>query len=124
MSVLLDSDVVIEILRSRDQSILSQWSVLVASNRQVLFSPVTAAEVWAGARPSESHATSQFFFPLACVPIMYEIGRLAGEYLRRFAGSHNLKIGDALIAATAVWYQADLWTRNRRHYPMPQVTFY
>jgi len=44
---------------------------------------------------------------------------LAGEYLRRYNKSHNLKIADALIAASAVQNQADLWTRNRKHYPMP-----
>ena len=31
---------------------------------------------------------------------------------------------DALIAATAVLHHATLWTRNRKHYPMPDVNFY
>jgi predicted nucleic acid-binding protein len=124
VSILLDSDVVIEILRSRDQVVVSQWSALASSNAEILFSPVTAAEIWAGARENEFPATSRFFEPLACVPISHQVGRLAGEFLRQFSGSHGLKIGDALIAATAVRYQASLWTRNRKHYPMPQLNFY
>jgi hypothetical protein len=124
MRVLLDSDIVIEILRSRDQIILSQWNDLANSGGQILFSPVTAAEVWAGARPSERQTISSFFPLLICAPSEYAVGKLAGEYLSQFFKSHNLKIGDALIAATAVQNQAALWTRNRKHYPMPGLIFY
>jgi predicted nucleic acid-binding protein len=35
-----------------------------------------------------------------------------------------LKIADTLIAATAILHKATLWTRNKKHYPMPQLTFY
>jgi predicted nucleic acid-binding protein len=124
MSILLDSDIVIEILRSRDQAILSQWEALASTGRLILFSPITAAEIWAGARPNERQATSLFFSHLTCIPIEYNIGNLAGEFLRQFSKSHNLKIGDALIAAAAVQNQAALWTRNRKHYPMTSLTFY
>jgi predicted nucleic acid-binding protein len=124
VSVLLDSDIAIEILRARGQAILSQWNALALENAEVFFSPVTAAEIWAGARASEFKGISRFFQPLTCIPIGHEIGRFAGDLLRQFAGSHGLRIGDALIAATAVHYQAALWTRNRKHYPMPQITFY
>jgi predicted nucleic acid-binding protein len=124
VSILLDSDIVIEILRCRDLGILSQWQALANSGTLVLFSPVTAAEIWAGARPNERQATSVFFGHLTCIPIGYDIGEFAGELIGRFGKSHNLKIGDALIAATAQRHQAALWTRNRKHYPMAQLTFY
>jgi predicted nucleic acid-binding protein len=124
MSVLLDSDILIEILRSRDQVIQSQWNTLTNSHSDILFSPVTAAEVWAGARPNERQAISLFFGLLTCIPVEYRIGELAGEFLRQFSKSHNVKIADALIAATSVHYHAALWTRNRKHYPMTDVNFY
>jgi predicted nucleic acid-binding protein len=124
MSVLLDSDIVIEILRVRNQVILTQWEALANTGTLILFSPVSAAEIWAGARPNEHQATARFFRRLTCIPIEYNIGQLAGEILRQFSKSHNLKIGDALIAATAVQNQAALWTRNRKHYPMTDLTFY
>jgi predicted nucleic acid-binding protein len=124
MNVLLDSDIVIEILRSRDPVILSQWNTLAYSGGDILFSPVTVAEVWAGARSSEHQAISRFFPMLLCAACEYETGKLAGDFLRQFYKSHNVKIGDALIAATAVLSQAALWTRNRKHYPMPGLTFY
>jgi hypothetical protein len=80
--------------------------------------------VWAGVRPSEHEATSRFFTHLTCVPVEYTTGQLAGALLHQFSKSHNLKIGDALIAATALQHKGALWTRNRKHYPMPELTFY
>ena len=48
--VLLDSDVVIEVLRRRDRVILDQWSELAGSDGIIACSPITVAEVWSGAR--------------------------------------------------------------------------
>ena len=124
MTVLLDTDVAIEILRSRDSIISSKWLALVSSGMVVHYSPVVAAEVWAGARPNEHQLISIFFRPLICIQSDYEIGELAGALLRKFAKSHGLEIPDALIAATASQHKATLWTRNRKHYPMPELTFY
>jgi predicted nucleic acid-binding protein len=124
MSILIDSDVVIEILRSRDQSVLRQWKALAKTSEVLLFSPITAAEVWGGARTSEKEVTSRFFEVLTCIPLDYTIGQIAGGLLRQFSKSHGLKIADALIAATAIQHKAALWTRNRKHYRMPQLTFY
>lgn len=123
MSTLIDSDIVIEILRSRDPGILAQWTSLATTASEILFSPVTAAEVWAGARPNELQAVAQFFRLANCIPVEYDIGQLAGEILSRFSKSHGLKIGDALIAATAIRSQSHLWTRNRKHYPIPELRF-
>ena len=124
MSTLIDSDIVIEVLRARDQAILSQWNALADRSDAILISPITIAEIWAGALPSEHQVISRFFAPLACVPINHETGQWAGDYLRQYSKSHNLKIADALIAATTVQNHAQLWTRNRKHYPMPELKFY
>ena len=124
MNILLDTDIAIEILRARDQAILKKWTGLITSGTTVLYSPVTAAEVWAGAFPNEHQIISRFFRPLICIPTDYEIGRLAGELLKRFAKSQGLEIGDAFIAATAIQHHNALWTRNCKHYPMPDLAFY
>lgn len=124
MTVFVDSDVLIEVLRARDQILISRWDLLARDGTAVLYSPVSAAEVWAGARIKEHGQIVRLLRPLLCTPIEYETGRQAGEYLLQFSKSHNLKIGDALIAAAAVHNQAALWTRNRKHYPMTNLTFY
>jgi predicted nucleic acid-binding protein len=124
LNILLDSDIVIEVLRSRDHVIQSRWETLADSDRSVLYSPVTTAEIWAGARSQEQEETARFFQILTCAVTTQEIGELAGAFLRQYSKSHSLKIGDALIAAAAVQNRAQLWTRNRKHYPMPELSFY
>jgi predicted nucleic acid-binding protein len=123
-AVLVDSDVLIEVFRARDTKILDRWAALIASNTVVLYSPVTVAEIWHGARPSEHAATTALFSALVCSPIDEAVGKQAGEYLARYAKSHALELGEALIAASASLYPAQLWTRNRKHYPLRGREFY
>ena len=124
MTVLIDSDVLIEVSRGRDKSILSKWADLSRSDALILFSPVNEAELWAGARPSEYASLEELFGTLACAPADVAVGRRAGDYLRRYRKSNSLELGDALIAATAVAHSAMLWTRNRKHYPMKELVFF
>jgi predicted nucleic acid-binding protein len=124
VTVLVDSDILIEVSRARNAAILAQWTELSDSDALILFSPVSAAELWAGARPKEYTVLEALFDALVCVPADANIGRRAGEYLRQYRKSHAVELGDAAIAASAVTSGARLWTRNRKHYPMPELTFY
>ncbi len=124
MTVLVDSDIVIEVCRERNRDILLQWRELGLSGRAIMYSPVTAAELWNGVRPHEQTIVAEFFSALLCAPIEYDTGRQAGDYLRQYRKSHGLQITDALIAAAAVLNHAELWTRNRKHYPMKDLSFY
>ncbi len=123
-AVLVDSDILIEVARGRDRTVLARWDELARSDAAILCSPVTIAELWHGVRPNEHKALESLFAAMIAIPIDAEAGRLGGEYLREFAKSHRIELGDALIAATAVLQKAELWTRNRRHYPMRNVAFY
>jgi predicted nucleic acid-binding protein len=124
MSVLVDSDILIEVSRGRDADLVSRWTGLSRSDVDILYSPVSAAELWAGARPAEQDALDNLFRALTCVPIDAETGRQAGDFLRRYRKSHAVELGDALIAAGAVLNGATLWTRNRKHYPMKELSFF
>ena len=97
---------------------------LSRSDALILFSPVNEAELWAGARPSEYNSLEALFGALACAPADAAVGRCVGDYLRRYRKSHSLELGDALIAATAAAHGAMLWTRNRKHYPMKELSFF
>ncbi len=120
-AVLVDSDVLVEVLKQGDREILSRWDELGRSEGVVVYSPVSAAEIWQGARDGEQDSITALFSVMTCAPIDAEIGRKAGEYLRLFHRSHGVELGDALIAATAAIHKLQLWTRNRRHYPMKEL---
>jgi predicted nucleic acid-binding protein len=120
--ILLDSDIVIEVTRGRDTALLSRWRELSISDETIAYTPVTSAELWAGALPAEYSALTALFSALVCLPLDQETGRTAGEYMRSYR--HHLELGDALIAASAFQNDAILWTRNRKHYPMKDISFY
>lgn len=124
MTILVDSDVLIEVSRGRDSGILEKWMELSDSEHLILCSPVTVAELWHGARAKEHGVLSTLFEALTCVPIDIETGRQAGEYLRQYRKSHGVELGDALIASAAALSGAALWTRNRKHYPMKDIAFF
>jgi predicted nucleic acid-binding protein len=124
MTVLIDSDILIEVCRGRNRAVVSRWIELSTSDAAVLYSPVSVAELWAGARPSEYDALRNLFRALTCAPIDEEVGRQAGAYLQRYRRSHGVEVADALIAANALANNAELWTRNRKHYPMADISFF
>lgn len=120
-AILVDTDVVIEVLRERDPVVVDEWLRLGASSEPVFYSPVTAAELWQGARNKEEAAIGTLLSALTCAPIDEQIGRRAGDYLRTYRASHGTELGDALIAATAAVHGWAVWTRNRKHYPMKDI---
>jgi predicted nucleic acid-binding protein len=124
VTILVDSDILIEVTRGRNAEILQRWEDLSGSEHILLCSPVSIAELWHGARPSEHEALTNLFRTLTCVPADAQTGHRAGEYMNRYRKSNALDLGDALIAAAAVLNGASLWTRNRKHYPMKELAFY
>ncbi|MDQ2842706.1 MAG: type II toxin-antitoxin system VapC family toxin [Acidobacteriota bacterium] len=124
MTVLVDSDVLIEVSRGRNADIISRWMALSNSDAAVLYSPVSVAELWAGARPNEHDVLNNLFRALTCAGVDEEAGRHAGIYLGQYRRSHGMEIADALIAASAVANRAELWTQNRKHYPMKEISFF
>jgi predicted nucleic acid-binding protein len=123
-SVLIDSDILIEVSRARDEAILARWDLLSQGDTALLCSPVTVAELRHGARAAEQATLNALFAAFNCIPIDMKIGQRAGDYLRQYAKSHHVELGDALIAATVSVHKLELWTRNRRHYPMKDIVFY
>lgn len=119
--VLIDSDILIEVLRQRNPEITRRWIELAGTSAPVAYSPVSSAEIWHGACAPERDAISALFSALTCIPIDAVIGKRAGEYLARYHASHAMGTGDALIAATSSVHDLRLWTRNRKHYPMRDV---
>jgi predicted nucleic acid-binding protein len=120
--VVLDSDVIIEILRGH-ADVLQTAVALDQSGVPTFCTAIAWAEIFAGVRPDEEPATRAFFDTRGEVALDGRIGRQAGDYLARYAKSHGVEIADALVAAAAAMSGLRLWTLNRRHYPMPGLRF-
>ncbi len=113
----------IEILRGRDAVVEAAFT-LESTGVPTYCTAITWAEVYAGVRPGEEPVTQAFLEARGEVVIDAVVGRRAGSYLARYAGSHAVEIADALVAAAAASSGFHLWTLNRKHYPMPDVRFY
>jgi predicted nucleic acid-binding protein len=83
----------------------------------IRYSSVSRAEIRAGARPRERAVISALFGGLTVVPVEATTGDLAGDQLARFARSHNVQLGDALIAVAALEHGDDLASLNAKHFP-------
>ena len=120
---LLDSDVIIAWLRGQDP-VAEVVPALLEGKDVLLWTPVSVAEIFAGARKGEKKQLEGLFLVLETLPLSAEIGKKAGDYMRTYFRSHHVELGDALIAATAHVNQVPLWTLNKKHYPMRDVRFF
>ena len=115
MSYLLNSDVLIDISRNRQDAIdyvdtlPDPWAI----------STVTAMELLAGARnQKEVTYLDAFLSSYPLVPLSDSIGRKAYQLLIGYARSHGLHVFDSIIAATAIDEGLTLITKNRKHFEM------
>ena len=117
---LFDSDIIIDILKN-DKYLINYVKKLKEESSTLFYSPVSKAEIFAGAFKDEFDKINLFFNQFTCIQITDSIGEQAGLFLNQYRKSHNIGLGDALIAATAFYYDLYLLTRNTKHYPMPEV---
>ena len=120
--VLLDTDVVINILKKKEETLTR---LLGCKECEYHISPIVVAEVYAGARPKEIEQIEELFGYFGSLEINDQIGRIAGGYANTFAKAFNgISLEDFMIAATAKYHQMALWTYNKKHYPMQDVVLY
>lgn len=121
--ILLDSDVIIAWLRGT-VPLAQLIPSLLRDGHLLTWTPVSVAEIFAGARKGEETELENLFLVLEMLTVSAEIGKKAGHYLRFYSRSHEVQLGDALIAAAAYVHKVPLWTLNRRHYPMREIRFF
>ena len=115
---LLDSDVLIWLLRGRPETLQR----LEALEGPFGVSVISRAEIWAGAREEERHQIEELFLSLRTYPVDAAVadvaGRLLKEHQRR---GRRLELADGLIAATAITHGLSIVTYNVSHFPMPEL---
>ncbi|MFV0253418.1 MAG: type II toxin-antitoxin system VapC family toxin [Beutenbergiaceae bacterium] len=117
MSVLVDTSVLIDVLRGEASAAAVLRDARTAGPLHA--SEVTRLEVLAGMRAAEEPATRSLLAILDWHPLDSRVAAFAGELGRRWLPSNRgIDSTDLAIAATAVLLNAPLLTRNVKHFPM------
>lgn len=110
MSVVLDTSVLIDALRGREEV---RRALNAFSSGVGMYSAITFSELLAGVHDAENEkALTMFLGPFRFCEVTEPVARQAGA-LRRLYGAGGLALTDALIAATALVHGAVLVTRDR-----------
>ena len=118
MTVVLDTTVLIDILRGR-RAALEAVQRRLTSGERVVASVLSRSEVLVGERPGEEGATEALFGAVEWHPVDEATADQAGRLARRFYASHRtIDLADYVVAATAQMLMAELWTSNVKHFPM------
>jgi len=119
--ILLDSDVVINILKKKEETLTKIASL---GESEFCISPIVIAEIYAGARNKEITQIEELFSYFTHLEINSEIGIITGKYANQFRKAFvGISLEDYMIAGTAKYYGIKLWTYNRKHYPMKDLIF-
>ncbi|WP_131786013.1 type II toxin-antitoxin system VapC family toxin [Protofrankia symbiont of Coriaria ruscifolia] len=118
MAIVVDTSVLIDHLRG-DQGARDALRKAAGAGERLAASVLTKVEILAGMRASEERVTRRLLDTLDLIgvddAIAERAGILANHYLRSHPGVDPV---DYVIAATAQHLDAELWTRNLKHFPM------
>ena len=112
--LLLDTDVIIEYLRGRDEAVGYIESLV----GELYVSAITVAELYSGVRGSDEEALlERFLDAFEVIPIDRTLARLGGLCRQRWRPTHGTGLADAIVATSAESVGAVLVTFNKRHFP-------
>jgi predicted nucleic acid-binding protein len=120
-AVLLDTTVVIDLLRGRSGA-AERLRALRGAGDSGHVCAITVEETVRGIRPPEYDAARRLFAGLRIAPLGRSEGWQAGEWRREHgARGRTLAQADCLIAAAALSIGARLATGNPKDFPMEEV---
>ena len=109
--ILCDTNILIEVYRKNTDVISVLNSILRSTT--IVISDVTRAEMMVGARNKrEMQILVNELEQLECLPIQSGISTRSIQLLTKYHLSHGLDFHDALIAATAIHHNIELFTLN------------
>jgi len=111
--VLLDTNILIEILKGNDKTI----SKIEALEAKLSISSITVMELYYGAlNKVELVKLGKFVSLFNIIELNDSISKKATMLVKRYAKSHTLDIPDSLIASTALVLNAKLVTYNTKDF--------
>ncbi len=124
MKILLDTSVLIDVLRRRNGR-REALAALVRAHESLATTSLNIAELYAGVRPGEEASTEALLDGLECFDLTGSAARLGGKLKKQYSKrGQTLSLADALIAAIAIEERCALLTDNRKDFPMPELRLY
>jgi len=118
---LLDTDILSEVLKRKDQQVLSNAARYLAQHQRLAFSALTAYEIMRGMLASGATRQLNVFQNVVATSEVLSVGmpvlrRAAELWADARAGGHPHDDADLIIAATAILEQRVLVTGNTAHF--------
>lgn len=109
--ILCDSDVIFENFKGKNTQVINELQRIGQS--KIAISVVTAGEMLHGARDKPELGKIQAYLGLlSTLSLDAGICQIFVQLMSDYSLSHRIKIQDALIAATALFYDIPLYTLN------------
>ena len=124
MKLLLDTSVLIDVLRFRNQR--REWlAELVRGGHTLSTTTLNIAELYAGMRPGEETKTEALLAGLEPYELSGLDARFAGKLKSSWARrGRTLTLEDTIVAAIAIERGCARVTDNCKDFPMPEVQLY
>ncbi|KAF0170042.1 MAG: hypothetical protein FD161_4824 [Limisphaerales bacterium] len=113
--VLVDTDILVD--ASRGEAAAIEYLATEEARGTVNISAVTRMELLIGCRDkTELRAVERFLSRFVTLPLTEAISQRAVKLVTDYHLSHNMRIPDALIAATALTAALPMATKNQKHF--------
>ena len=112
--IICDSNIFIEVFRNHTdmEVVLNKMG-----HHNIILSDVIKAEIFFGAKnKQELHYIKNYLNNYASLTILPEISKMAVELVENYCLSQKLNLPDALIAATAIYHNIELFTLNEKDF--------
>ncbi|WP_020403355.1 PIN domain-containing protein [Gracilimonas tropica] len=119
--ILVDTDILIEIFRGNEE--LHE----ILQNHDCSISAITYIELIQGENTSrkEIELIESYISKFRFWHISKNISELSIGLVKEYSPSHNLKLADAIIAATGIIHELSLFTNNRKDFLyLPKLTLF
>jgi tRNA(fMet)-specific endonuclease VapC len=121
--ILCDTNILIEFYKNNPQIVQELRQI---GQNQLAVSPITHAELYFGAlNKAELKKIRQHLSLLSQIPLDVPISKTFLQLMEAYALSHKLSLPDALIAATVLVHNVELYTLNIKDFRfIPNLNLY
>jgi predicted nucleic acid-binding protein len=112
--VLCDTNIIIELFKN-EKHIINEIKII--GEKSLYISSITAAELFYGAiNKTELRKIKKRLNKIVHIPINEDINEIFENLMFEYSLSNKISIPDAIIAATAIYYEIPLFTLNKKDF--------